>query len=1339
MRSWLILVAPFIVLELALAAANHSREQRHRQLGSPLAALVVLIAFFAARDSVYPELRQVVALPARWMGDAVVQAGGTPSPELDSATVLLAIGIAFLVAKLIARAFALRRTGGEPSLAYASDGGNGSVLRPEWVVPGRLLLAMGWGASALYAFELAQLVADRPIAPMPVFLWLSALVLLEAGWYLGGRVPEPVIEDPIGDDPRLTEDRFVEGLWELYQRIWPAHILAASSRFRLVKPAESPALDDVATDNAEVLAMWRTVSHHAAGGELGERYYQLLARLWRRESVLVSAALHDRFAPVLFGALQWDLTNGHRIFVLVDAPSVVAPQAFDPTLEERAPAVVMWMVEWFERLFAHAGQWRIETLDDAERERVPPNVLVATAADLIRRGAAAESMLSEVRTLLVLDATTTVLDELLPVAAVAESLRDNAREAAARGERLRVIALTDDRRRVESSVRQTLAVESLTEDRLARDPSAPLFAIVWRAEDEPMQRALLDVDPFLGDDAMLAVPAWARGVKRIRMVGQQRRPIAEDLEELRKGGPRLRAGGILSQPEQAREIDHVVQYDLDAAWLVPLEPFAFVIAHDRLANCIETLRQWSAHGLEVTFVHVVSPPYLLRDYLADNADWFLSNPILALAPMTNARSRNVAFRLAQRLIAAPLPEAVVRHALDSLRTEWRSIRPDAQFEDLPVEHLLAEMYRAVLGIDILASGYLHVTTADVFVGDGDNPHFEIETRFALSSAIRNEPALRWMQTCSIIDTARNVLGTVLLDRLYQTYLPHQIHAFGGKPFEIRRIHVAAGNPWNEGANFVHVNHAPPAGRLAYRPHLALDWQPASFRQYDAVRPQQIGGWTVWPRLGEMAFTVGTPGFFAFTNGLRLDPVHCRYHILTDDDAVPVRAYPDGRALRLTFRPGTEGRIPGAGNGEGVHLDAGTARRIGFTLAVLVREIAPTLFPETHRLLLAAEVAPATAAPPPRSGSATSGRDDVPFVLSELHPTLYDIPATGFDDAKAPVIDIVFLEDCQTDAGLVRILAEEWEDVFQLLYDVLHWTLEEQPGDEDFGTWQPSRWRRQVRDHLAFLRFGQPELDPRLALRETMAFLAQLFPPDANRYFVGRRDFVELLGQEAPYYPIDEVKHCDFCGLRLPETDWDHLRDGRMRCAECRRTSLDGPSDIEAVYREARGYFEGLMELDLRRDVEVRIAEAAEIAAARGEAYVPSHGWDPRTIGLAMLRDGQATILIENGRPRDLTYAVMVHELAHVWQWQHLDTEAMRREHGELLIEGHATWAEIDALRQTGRIPDYQRRERERTDVYGEGCRTIERMLEGQGRARDAFRMLLDLYPAPGAHAKAPEA
>jgi len=534
----------------------------------------------------------------------------------------------------------------------------------------------------------------------------------------------------------------------------------------------------------------------------------------------------------------------------------------------------------------------------------------------------------------------------------------------------------------------------------------------------------------------------------------------------------------------------------------------------------------------------------------------------------------------------------------------------------------------------------------------------------------------------------------------QTYLPGMTAVIAGRTFKIKRV------DWAGGA--VYASHDDTLWQPDYRParQVALH-TPAGQRRHSAVAGYPVTnakhGYRIDKTFCRLDFSVGTPGYYESADQWASPP---HYHESPAD--LPARRYRAGRAARLRLL---------AADGQASRLSAPAA----VALAAWLNEAAALLFPETGRFLVAVADAAAHPASEPAQGI-------VPRLSGE----------TEADNS------VWVFEDSNADLGLARAVADHCRAILDLCGDYLGWLLEENAPEARPGA--PACLENQILPAADFFRYGGAARDPALgfeALLEALRPLAPWFGADAlglrRRQSLKTGAALALVEGGA----AAEAADCDFCGARIDGGAWQTLpEDGRVRCLDCAACGVDTLAQLQALYAVVRDFFTQTLRVALAENIAVKLASQAGLARRAGRTFIPTAGFDPRAVGLAVARSAldsrqRHEVWIESGFSPEETAATLAHELAHIWQYNSLDHEAMRRDSGNLLLEGHAVWAARAFLREQAARPaalfDPARLRRvgqaveastRRDDEYGQGCALLAELSAG----REPFGWLRRRYP-----------
>jgi hypothetical protein len=208
-----------------------------------------------------------------------------------------------------------------------------------------------------------------------------------------------------------------------------------------------------------------------------------------------------------------------------------------------------------------------------------------------------------------------------------------------------------------------------------------------------------------------------------------------------------------------------------------------------------------------------------------------------------------------------------------------------------------------------------------------------------------------------------------------------------------------------------------------------------------------------------------------------------------------------------------------------------------------------------------------------------------------------------------------------------------------------------------------------------------------------------------------RDGKDIAAQiERNFVPGKPGSHyCDFCGDELVGTEYDTLADGRERCRNCSRTAIRSREKFVQLYENVTSNMLTLFGVKIEVPVTIQMVNAKKLHSKLGKSFTPTQRVDARTLGFAMKRGNEYTIMLENGSPRLMSAMTMVHELTHIWQYTNWDSDEILRLYGHEqeteIYEGMAKWIEIQYAYLIGETAAAKREEiitRCRDDVYGHG-------------------------------------
>ena len=234
----------------------------------------------------------------------------------------------------------------------------------------------------------------------------------------------------------------------------------------------------------------------------------------------------------------------------------------------------------------------------------------------------------------------------------------------------------------------------------------------------------------------------------------------------------------LNYPRNQHALDIAFRFS-GSLWDLDAENNGFYIIEDELANPFECLRQYTSHISEHGFINVLSPNYLLRDYMQYNAAMFLCDPkaIPSFVPEHINTRRNCFLSLVMRMINGSIREEEVQYQLRLIGIETSD-----------VIGTLNGMVSDYFGISPDASPL--VSNARDVISE-DKLSMESHIFYSMQDDSLSQYFLRMLRSAYYIaedgQGERYFLASRLWGHVYQRYLPGQFCTFSGKYYQVSSI------------------------------------------------------------------------------------------------------------------------------------------------------------------------------------------------------------------------------------------------------------------------------------------------------------------------------------------------------------------------------------------------------------------------------------------------------------------------------------------------------------------------------------------------------------------------
>lgn len=419
-----------------------------------------------------------------------------------------------------------------------------------------------------------------------------------------------------------------------------------------------------------------------------------------------------------------------------------------------------------------------------------------------------------------------------------------------------------------------------------------------------------------------------------------------------------------------------------------------LIIEDNIYNLYEVGRQYITRASKRAAIHVLSPNYMLRDFMKDREDTMKVDPkfIAQFVPEYVNTKRNVAIHLIRRMLEDAVSESEAEALLDKSE--------EAIFENMSWITKIRELVQMVLNIPdvnvIVTYRYVFSESMETMKQE---PYYQIVDD-RVSVEFHN-----YFQQASYIDERnhREHIGKLILaGHLELKYLPGQLTTLNGKYYEV------TGFIEDTRGKVIQVKRASDRimGRRYYRQLRSYMWK--KVREDNEHRTVVYKDKRLIVKRCEMDLEASTYGYVEMQ---RFNDVKKGRQILYKTDGRKCREYHEKQVLKIEF-PELENE----------------KRYLVYWLAVLLQESLCTFYPQYYHIL-----------------SVAIKRCDYEDVIDvqdkdTLWRLLADIQASSTDQLQSKSEPCFYiLEDSREDMGLLRSIENHFQQIMDILKEYVAWS------------------------------------------------------------------------------------------------------------------------------------------------------------------------------------------------------------------------------------------------------------------------------------------------------------
>ena len=587
---------------------------------------------------------------------------------------------------------------------------------------------------------------------------LSIILLGEITFFLGGLTKAEILHDFSGEDDDAVANVNYYPMREIYRQLFGERVLHEDSKCISEENTASvtEVVDELLTsDDAGVAALGKYVTNRMKHGFRPDiNYLNSSKDILLGKSILFSNPFYNDLSTYLFFPLNYLLLNRGKGLVILGRNS-------------QEEDIARYAREGLAAITNVPELWRVEILDEQEQDI---DVGILPRCELYNQTLleANQRFFDEVSYVIILEPSRLMSTFQMGLRLVVDRL--------GRGECAVTYCACDKNSDglldvLSHALKVSLCEVSATNALIGRSSY-----MCWSVDGEFLHHRLFpNIAHYLGVGTELAVAAIKNQVSYVTWFSGHRFPVV-DMRWI-AGQYYQPLCQYMSIPLMQSAIDRYIRF-CPSLWDAQIKPNSFTIVEDEYCNLFEMLRQFTTRSTNQGFVNVLSPNYLLREYMSRNAELFYrdAKAIPSFAPEYAHTRRNLALKIIMMLAAGKIIEQEIEKQFVHFGIECEQ-GAMKETELLFEEYFGIRNALRILDFDELnkdGSGsyrkpYVvlnrHNRQLDSILGELENAYYVAEDK----------------------QERKHFLGSRLGGQLYQAFIPGQFHVFAGKYYEIYAI------------------------------------------------------------------------------------------------------------------------------------------------------------------------------------------------------------------------------------------------------------------------------------------------------------------------------------------------------------------------------------------------------------------------------------------------------------------------------------------------------------------------------------------------------------------------
>lgn len=675
------------------------------------------------------------------------------------------------------------------------------------------------------------------------------------------------------------------------------------------------------------------------------------------------------------------------------------------------------------------------------------------------------------------------------------------------------------------------------------------------------------------------------------------------------------------------------------------------IVYDSINNAPKLYQKYMHLGEDESFVCIVSKPHLMREYFAENINYFVASTIEPLELQLSKSKINLCLELLKLLINEQIDLEFIKSLIN-----MHSIDPGSD----SIVEFIKKLYKQYLFLDVSKNAVLKSESKTVF---RDGEYYHLHCLSMDKQKLEVNEIFEYLRKIKVKDSSGNLILDIPKYLLFQNFLPQQNIIIDGISYEYIQY---------SDINKELVLRTQPTDNFSFNKSRAVI-EISKNAKIENVEPEDNAGIFINGRLHH---------FTSEINETEIEIYYDCYYRFNRFYNSPLSEKQTPKLIDLTKFEGLIEDSKRKYNTRFLHYkwelpEKFVSHKAELTTRIhhLIYEFLPILFPQRCQYVMIAS----------DNNLDTGHRKTVPWIF----------PENNFEYSTGNFIEFYIVEDSFADLGILKPIQNFFtKKILTDLYSYLKWINNSNKKDTVSFS-QTDNNPKFLNDKASFLRYGLNENqikwnfdllidflgDSKLIDTSINLEIPKLIPTDLNKHLKIELDEDQPDTETNVTQTVQssvKMVECDYCAKPYKLFEVEVMEDGLHRCINCQSNTVNdleaGKIWIEYILNSFKLVYGIAFELEFN----LNVVSATELHHALGRKFKITDKYDLRE------RSGLKNniIYIEKGLKYEVFVGCAARELSRLYMLKHMDYQKMSHMN-PLVFKGLPVFSEYMLLKEMG--------------------------------------------------------